>query len=438
MRFRLVPTLVVAAIVAAAVFAGMTANPANSYPSKAQACTSCHPAAPASVTVSATPSTATPAAGANYVVTVNLAGLTSSGDTGYWISNAAGTPTVSVFGGDTGTNQSSYTRTMTAPATPGTYSYTVWCDRGTKSSGQAKSTTYRITVPAATAAISSLTPSHGQTGATVVIAGTNLGSPGAVRFGTATATTSAWSATSVTCTVPASLASGAVNVTVTPSGGAASNARSFTVDAPSGIDTTAPTTTASGAGATRWYNHTVKVLLEATDNVGGAGVASITYSIDGGAPIAVVGSSATVIISAAAEGHENDGPHTITYHATDAAGKAEGAHTLKVNMDTRKPWTKAPRSAKVRRYHTATLRYVVRDAAPNGGTAKAVIVIRNSRGAVVKVLNLGSKPVNTSLTARFACSLRPRTYRFRVYGTDRAGNTQAGTATNTLTVYPRS
>ena len=437
MRFRLVPTLVVAAIVAAAVFAGMTANPANSYPSKAQACTSCHPAAPASATVSATPSTATPAAGANYVVTVNLAGLTSSGDTGYWISNAAGTPTVSVFGGDTGTNQSSYTRTMTAPATPGTYSYTVWCDRGTKSSGQAKSTTYRITVPAATAAISSLTPSHGQTGATVVIAGTNLGSPGAVRFGTATATTSAWSATSVTCTVPASLANGAVNVTVTPSGRAASNARSFTVNAPSGIDTTAPTTTASGAGANGWYNHTVTVGLTATDDVGGSGVASIAYSIDGGAPITVIGSSATVIISAAA-GHENDGPHTVTFQATDAAGNAEAAQTRKVNIDTRRPWTKAPRSAKVRRYNTAILAYVVRDAAPNGGTAKAVIVIKNSRGVVVKVLNLGNKPVNTSLTARFGCSLRPGTYKFRVYGTDRAGSTQADTATNTLTVYPRS
>ena len=437
MRFRLVPTLVVAAIVAAAVFAGMTANPANSYPSKAQACTSCHPAAPASVTVSATPSTATPAAGANYVVTVNLAGLTSSGDTGYWISNAAGTPTVSVFGGDTGTNQSSYTRTMTAPATPGTYSYTVWCDRGTKSSGQAKSTTYRITVPAATAAIGSLTPSHGQTGATVDIAGTDLGTSGEVRFGTAVATISAWSATSVTCTVPASLASGAVDVTVTPSGGAASNARSFTVDAPSGIDTTAPTTTASGAGANGWYNHTVTVGLTATDDVGGSGVASIAYSIDGGAPITVIGSSATVIISAAA-GHENDGPHTVTFQATDAAGNAEAAQTRKVNIDTRRPWTKAPRSAKVRRYNTAILAYVVRDAAPNGGTAKAVIVIKNSRGVVVKVLNLGNKPVNTSLTARFGCSLRPGTYKFRVYGTDRAGSTQADTATNTLTVYPRS
>jgi hypothetical protein len=63
---------------------------------------------------------------------------------------------------------------MTAPSTPGSYAYTVWCDRGDKSTGQAKSTTYTITVqatPAPTAAITTLTPNHGLTGTSVVIAG---------------------------------------------------------------------------------------------------------------------------------------------------------------------------------------------------------------------------------------------------------------------------
>jgi len=440
MRFRLVLILVVVAIGATAVFAGVTANPADSYPSKAQACTSCHSGAP-SGTVTATPTTTGPAAGLAYDVAIDI-GLTAGGGTGYRIAQTDASGTIiswtNVLAGGKTFLQTSWTATMTAPTAPGTYYYKVWCVKGPDdNTGMAKSTTYSITVPAATAAIGSLTPSHGQTGATVDIAGTDLGTSGEVRFGTAVATISAWSATSVTCTVPASLASGAVDVTVTPSGGAASNARSFTVDAPSGIDTTAPTTTASGAGANGWYNHTVTVGLTATDDVGGSGVASIAYSIDGGAPITVIGSSATVIISAAA-GHENDGPHTVTFQATDAAGNAEAAQTRKVNIDTRRPWTKAPRSAKVRRYNTAILAYVVRDAAPNGGTAKAVIVIKNSRGVVVKVLNLGNKPVNTSLTARFGCSLRPGTYKFRVYGTDRAGSTQADTATNTLTVYPRS
>ena len=92
MRLRLVTILVTVVLTAAAiVFAGVTANPVNGSPSRAQACTNCHNAAPASATVSASPSTSTPAAGATYSVAINLAGLTASGDTGYWITNSAGT-----------------------------------------------------------------------------------------------------------------------------------------------------------------------------------------------------------------------------------------------------------------------------------------------------------------------------------------------------------
>jgi len=121
---------------------------------------------------------------------------------------------------------------------------------------------------AALTAIASLTPNHGQTGATVVIAGTNLGTGGVVRFGSTTATTSAWSATSITCTVPAGLATGAVNVTVTPSGGAASNALSFTVDAP---QASKPIEwTISGQPLTVGYNGTVTVSGQLSDATSGA------------------------------------------------------------------------------------------------------------------------------------------------------------------------
>ena len=78
--------------------------------------------------------------------------------------------------------------------------------------------------------IRSLTPDHAPTGATVVIAGANLGASGTVQFGTTVATTSAWSETSITCAVPTSLGLGPADVTVTPSGGATSNAIPFTVD----------------------------------------------------------------------------------------------------------------------------------------------------------------------------------------------------------------
>ena len=260
---------------------------------------------------------------------------------------------------------------------------------------------FTVTVPPApTAALTSLTPDHALTGASVTIAGTNLGSGGTVRFGTTAATTTAWSATSITATVPASLSVGATSVTVTPTGGAASNALGFTVDAPQAPrDTTAPTTTVGGAPAGGWCNEPVTVTLAAADNAGGSGVASITYAVDGGAPVTVDDSNALVDLDAHFGGDASafQGAHTIAYYATDAAGNAEAPHTLTIHHDSIKPSTRAPRAAQVRRHHTAALKYEVRDATPNAGTATVVITIKNRAGKVVKTLRLGIQPVNTPL-----------------------------------------
>jgi hypothetical protein len=232
-------------------------------------------------------------------------------------------------------------------------------------------------------------------------------------------------------------------VTVTPTGGSASNAVGFTVDAPPApSDTTAPTTTAGGATADAWCNDSVDVTLAATDNAGGSGVATITYAVDGGAPKTAAGPSVTVTIGEHPENITDvvaqgmQGPHTVTYYATDVAGNVETAHTLTVNIDTMRPATRAPRSAKVRRDHAATLKYEIRDATPNSGTATVVISIKNRRGKVVKTLRLGPKPVNKALAATFKCKLRAGTYRFSVRATDAAGNTQANVAVQTLRVLP--
>ncbi len=108
--------------------------------------------------------------------------------------------------------------------------------------------------------------------------------------------------------------------------------------------------------------------------------------------------------------------------------------TVTVNIDTRGPATLAPSAARVKQRRVAVLRYEVRDATPNAGTADVTITIKDRRGRVVKRLQLGSKPVNTALTARFRCALRPGTYRFSVRATDAAGNPQANVASQKLTV----
>jgi hypothetical protein len=300
---------------------------------------------------------------------------------------------------------------------------------------------FSVTVaPPVVAAITGLTPTHAQTGASVVIAGTNLGTGGVVRFGDTPATTTAWSTTSVTAVVPASLAVGAANVTVTPTGGANSNTLAFTVDAqPVAVDTTAPTTTAAGPITGVWCNDVVTVTLAAADN-GGSGVASIIYRVDGGAPVTVPAASVVVPVGVprtapgAGGARAVDGAHTIEFYATDLAGNLASVRTVTVNIDTCGPATLAPSAARVKQRRMAVLRYEVRDATPSAGTADVTITLKDRRGRVVKRLALGSRPVNTALTARFRCALRPGTYRFSVRATDAAGNPQANVASQKLTV----
>jgi hypothetical protein len=84
--------------------------------------------------------------------------------------------------------------------------------------------------------ISSLNPTSGASGTSVVITGSSFGSSqgsSTVKFGSAVASVTNWSSSgnSITATVPSGLANGSVNVVVTVSG-TASNAVAFTVTNP--------------------------------------------------------------------------------------------------------------------------------------------------------------------------------------------------------------
>ena len=103
-------------------------------------------------------------------------------------------------------------------------------------------------------------------------------------------------------------------------------------------------------------------------------------------------------------------------------------------VDTVAPTTVAPSAAKVVKGKKATLKYQVNDAAPNLGTATAVIKIKNKAGKVVKTLRPGAKAVNVLQKATFTCKLAKGTYKFYVTATDAAGNKAGNTAVNKLTV----
>ena len=129
-----IPKIAVLATGLAAAILVATINPvpAQAFPNKQQDCTNCHGVLAGART--ATPSTATPAAGAAYTVAITISANASAGDTGYWIANstAAGVTgtTTGVYGGYTGTGALTYTAAMTAPAAAGTYYYKVWSVNG--------------------------------------------------------------------------------------------------------------------------------------------------------------------------------------------------------------------------------------------------------------------------------------------------------------------
>jgi hypothetical protein len=128
LRRMTIPKVAVLATGLAAAVMVVTINPppAQAYPTRTVACTQCHDAGGS---VTATPSSATPAPGAPYTVALAFTGG-AGGGVGYWISGEGGN-----------FNGSSTAAPMTAPAAAGTYQYTVWMRDELTSS-----TTYSITV----------------------------------------------------------------------------------------------------------------------------------------------------------------------------------------------------------------------------------------------------------------------------------------------------
>ncbi len=192
------------------------------------------------------------------------------------------------------------------------------------------------------------------------------------------------------------------------------------------IDRTPPVTTQTGADG-RWHNLAVTVAFTASDRA--SGVASTSFSADGG----VTWETGACIVDAPAT-HDNDGIHIILYRSADNTGLVEAPRSCTVRIDTRQPVTAAPYSTKVKRGYRATLRYRVDDQQPCASKANVTIKVATLSGRVVRVFKLGQRSVNRLLTCQFRCTVAKRTYRFRVYATDAAGNKQAVAGWNRLIV----
>ena len=181
-----------------------------------------------------------------------------------------------------------------------------------------------------------------------------------------------------------------------------------------------------------WHDAPLTLTVSATDNDGGSGVAALVMVLDGVGQT-VAAPVAQVSIAAPAD-HSGDGPHTLVVHAIDVAGNVEADHSFTVDVDTRRPTTRALAAVSVAQYSTAKLGYEVVDDPPNGGTAAVTIRVRDGHDKVVATIRRAGQPIDTPLIAAFSCSLGVGSYRFTVTAVDAAGNIQAAAGSNRLTV----
>jgi photosystem II stability/assembly factor-like uncharacterized protein len=196
----------------------------------------------------------------------------------------------------------------------------------------------------------------------------------------------------------------------------------------SAFDTTPPVSFVIGRPRTVWINHAVTLHFGATDS-GGSGLKTFETNVS-----AAGWQAGGLLTIAAPTDHSNDGLKPIQYRATDWAGNIEAPKPVSVGIDTRRPTTKALWPANVRHAAYATLKFSVTDARPNAGGAYDKIRIKRLNGTVVKTIDLYGQRVNVWLACRFRCTLARGTYRFSVYATDAAGNTQSRVGANQLTV----
>ena len=133
-------------------------------------------------------------------------------------------------------------------------------------------------------------------------------------------------------------APGTATATVTGIGSyTGTNSASFTI-----VAAQPPNISAGGPSQSAWEKSDVIVALTAT-SPDPAGVASITYTIDGGSQTTANGSGASsfttdVTVPGPADG-TNDGTHTISYSATGGDGHSSQPQTYTVNIDTQAPET---------------------------------------------------------------------------------------------------
>lgn len=168
-----------------------------------------------------------------------------------------------------------------------------------------------------------------------------------------------------------------------------------------------------------YHRSDVVIHLTAAD-VGGGTVSATQYRVDGDPNWQTY--SGAITIPAPAD-HSNDGRHRLYYRSIDSNGNVEpSGWWLTVPIDTLGPVTQAGSPLIVARGRVAHLAYRVDE--KTSPAVRVVINLRSTRGRSVATFLRASSPVNLLEHLSFRCNLLAGRYRYTVYATDMAGNSQ--------------
>ncbi len=187
------------------------------------------------------------------------------------------------------------------------------------------------------------------------------------------------------------------------------------------ISSSAPAPNGNG-----YYNTTpIVVTLTATPGSAGTPIASIRYTVDGGAPVTVAGASTTVSVAGSAI-------HTLTFVATDTLARVSGTGGRIVRIDTIAPAApSAPVITAATDTGTSATDGITNDTTPDfTGTAEAGATVTIFDGATAigsGVATGGVYTITSSVLTQGAKTITART-------TDLAGNVGALSAGTNITI----
>ena len=189
-------------------------------------------------------------------------------------------------------------------------------------------------------------------------------------------------------------------------------------------ETTDPVVTINGADS-GWHNVAVPLAFSATDTQ--SGVQAVQFRCPPAVPSWTNEVTYTVPTT-------TQGSVIVEAQALDWCNRV-GTTSATVNIDTTQPTTDALNAVSVKRNKTAKLKFRITEPTNLSPTAQVVLKVKAVKGGrTVKTKTIPDATMNSVRMYSFKVTLKKGSYKWYVYATDLAGNTQANVANAKFTV----